>query len=39
MAIHQGFVHQFVTGNPLGLTGASGWIRQTEISAGVAWMR
>jgi hypothetical protein len=31
-------VHQFTNGKPFGLTGASGWIRQTEISAGVAWM-
>jgi hypothetical protein len=31
-------VHQFTNGKPFGLTGASGWIRQTEVSAGVAWM-
>ena len=30
-------VHQFTNGKPFGL-GGSGWIRQTEISAGVAWM-
>ncbi|MGA3023600.1 MAG: hypothetical protein ABSF98_02400 [Bryobacteraceae bacterium] len=31
-------VHQFTNGKPFGLTGASGWIRQTEISGGIAWM-
>lgn len=30
-------VHQFTNGKPFSL-GGSGWIRQTEISAGVAWM-
>jgi hypothetical protein len=31
-------VHQFTNGKPFGLPGASGWIRQTEVSAGVAFM-
>lgn len=31
-------VHQYTNGKPFGLTGASGWIRQTEISGGVSWM-
>ncbi len=31
-------VHQFTNGKPFGLPGASGWIRQTEISGGVAFM-
>jgi hypothetical protein len=31
-------VHQYTNGKPFGLTGASGWIRETTISAGVAWM-
>jgi hypothetical protein len=31
-------VYQFANGKPFGLPGASGWIRQTEISAGLAVM-
>ena len=31
-------VHQFTNGKPFDIPGSSGWIRQTEVSAGIAFM-